>query len=150
MESLLPFYGLPIAELKKRNEEAEKVVETYTLIVNDSRVVLQWNDDYARDAIWATRPRSDAQISLMEPFLNRLPEFRATFSVHDQPSVTVPFMEMKLLTEAAKKKQSELSRGTILTTAINPTVKIDTFKPDYHKVCAPNSAYALEQKDERE
>lgn len=108
MESLLPFYGLSIEELQRRNQEAETTVETYTLIVNDSRVETQWNDDYARDQIWSSRGRSDAQLKLMEPFLESLPAFRATFSVHDQPSVTVPWQEMKELTEAAKKKQSGL------------------------------------------
>lgn len=148
MESLLPFYGLSIAELKKRNEESEKVIETYTLIVNDSKVVLQWNDDYARDTIWSTRQRADAQINLMEPFIDRLPAFRATFSDHDQPSVTVPFEELKALTEAANKKQSGWS-VTRLTTAFNPPDSIDTNKPEYKKLCPPTSALAKGVIDKR-
>ena len=76
MTALLPFYGLPIPDLAERLKEAEQVVETFTLIVQDGRVELQWNDDYSRDTWWASRPRADSQINLMEPFLNLLPDFR--------------------------------------------------------------------------
>jgi hypothetical protein len=37
---------------------------------------LQWNDDYSRDHWWASRPRADAQVNLMEPFMNLLSDFR--------------------------------------------------------------------------
>jgi len=76
LNSLLPFYAFTPAELAKRNAEAEKVVETFTLILNKGKVELQWNDDYSRDKWWASRPRADAQINLMEPFMNMLPDFR--------------------------------------------------------------------------
>lgn len=76
MTALLPFYGLPIATLAERAAEAEKILETFTLIVHDGKVELQWNDDYSRDMWWASRPRADSQINLMEPFLSMLPEFR--------------------------------------------------------------------------
>lgn len=76
MNSLLPFYGLPIATLKERLEEAEKIDETFTLIIHDGKVELQWNDDYSRDTWWASRPRADAQINLMEPFLNQIGNLR--------------------------------------------------------------------------
>lgn len=95
MQSLLPFWAFPPAELAKRNAEAEKVPETFTLIVQKGKVMLQvgrcdtrdspcadgcvrfqWNDDYSRDQWWASRPRADAQINLMEPFMAKLPDFR--------------------------------------------------------------------------
>jgi hypothetical protein len=76
MNALLPFYGLPIATLAERAAEAEKIVETFTLIVENGQVVLQWNDNYSRDTWWASRPRADSQINLMEPFLGLLPDFR--------------------------------------------------------------------------
>lgn len=76
MNSLLPFYGLPIKTLSERLKEAEAIPETFTLIVHDGKVELQWNDDYSRDMWWASRPRADSQINLMEPFINMLPSFR--------------------------------------------------------------------------
>lgn len=81
MESLMPFYGLPIGTLKEREEDAEKVVETFTLIIGpndkgENSVELQWNDDYARDTWWASRGRAESQIELMEPFLHLLPKMR--------------------------------------------------------------------------
>ena len=76
MNALLPFYGLPIATLAERAAEAEDIVETFTLIVTDGKVELQWNDEYSRDTWWASRPRADSQINLMEPFLNLLPDLR--------------------------------------------------------------------------
>jgi hypothetical protein len=41
MQSLLPFWAFPPADLAKRNLEAEKVVETFTLILTNGRVELQ-------------------------------------------------------------------------------------------------------------
>jgi beta-1,2-xylosyltransferase len=76
MESLLPYYGLPLATMKERLIEVENITETFTLIVHNGKVELQWNDDYSRDTWWASRPRADAQINLMEPFLKDLPSFR--------------------------------------------------------------------------
>ena len=76
MESLLPFYALPIDTLKERVTEAETVAETFTLIVQDGKVELKWNDDYSRDMWWASRPRADAQINLMERFIGLLGNFR--------------------------------------------------------------------------
>jgi hypothetical protein len=86
MASLRPFFALPHVELQKRLAEAEQLPETFTLIVKGAqagkagksakggKVVLQWNDAYSRDTWWNTRPRADAQINLMEPFLDRLTE----------------------------------------------------------------------------
>ena len=76
MTSLLPFYGLPIATLAERAKDAEEIAETFTIIVSDGKVEFQWNDNYSRDTWWASRPRADSQINLMEPFLNLLPDFR--------------------------------------------------------------------------
>jgi beta-1,2-xylosyltransferase len=76
MTSLLPFYGLPIPTLKERLEDAEKIQETFTLIVHDGKVELKWNDDYSRDTWWASRPRADSQINLMEPFIGMIGSFR--------------------------------------------------------------------------
>jgi beta-1,2-xylosyltransferase len=76
MNSLLPFYGLPIHTLKERLEEAEQIQETFTLIVKDGKVELKWNDDYSRDTWWASRPRADSQINLMEPFLGLIGDLR--------------------------------------------------------------------------
>lgn len=105
LNALLPFYAFSPAELAKRNAEAEKVVETFTLIVQNGKVVLQWNDDYSRDKWWSSRPRADAQVNLMEPFLGMLNDFRATFTIHDQPSILPDHDRMKDLTTLAKKKQ---------------------------------------------
>jgi hypothetical protein len=41
MQSLLPFWAFPPADLAKRNLEAENVVETFTLILTKGRVELQ-------------------------------------------------------------------------------------------------------------
>ena len=76
MNALLPFYGLPIATLAERAAEAEDIVETFTLIVTDGKVELQWNDEYSRDTWWASRPRADSQINLMEPCLYHLAGIR--------------------------------------------------------------------------
>ena len=76
MNSLLPFYALPIDTLKERLVEAEKIPETFTLIVHDGKVELKWNDDYSRDTWWASRPRADSQIKLMEPFIKHIGTFR--------------------------------------------------------------------------
>jgi len=72
MNSLLPFYGLSIDTLRERFRETEKIEETFTLVIHDGKVELQWNDNYSRDTWWASRPRADAQINLMEPFLNQI------------------------------------------------------------------------------
>jgi beta-1,2-xylosyltransferase len=77
MTSLLPFYGLPIKTLQDRLVETETIPETFTLIVHDGKVELEWNDNYSRDTWWASRPRADSQINLMEPFLDLLPSFRS-------------------------------------------------------------------------
>jgi beta-1,2-xylosyltransferase len=76
MNSLSPFYALPIDTMQARLTEAETVAETFTLIVHDGKVELQWNDDYSRDTWWASRSRADAQINLMEPFISMIGEFR--------------------------------------------------------------------------
>lgn len=76
MNSLMPFYALPIATLKERLEETETIQETFTLIVLDGKVELKWNDDYSRDTWWASRPRADSQTNLMEPFIQHLPNLR--------------------------------------------------------------------------
>ena len=76
MNSLLPFYALPIETLKERMIEVETIQETFTLIVHDGKVELQWNDDYSRDAWWASRPRADSQINLLAPFIAMLGSFR--------------------------------------------------------------------------
>jgi hypothetical protein len=41
MQSLLPFYAFDHAELEKRNLEAEKTVETFTMIVKKGKVEVQ-------------------------------------------------------------------------------------------------------------
>jgi beta-1,2-xylosyltransferase len=76
MNSLMPFYGLPIDTMIERFKEAEQIPETFTLIVEDGKVILQWNDDYSRDTWWASRPRADSQINLMEPFIKDIGSFR--------------------------------------------------------------------------
>lgn len=76
MDSLLPFYALPIETMQERMTEAETIKETFTLIIHDGKVELQWNDDYSRDTWWASRPRADSQINLMEPFIGMLGSLR--------------------------------------------------------------------------
>lgn len=41
MQTLLPFYAFTPAELGKRNGEAEKTVETFTMIVKKGKVEVQ-------------------------------------------------------------------------------------------------------------
>ena len=41
MQTLLPFYAFTPAELEKRNGEAEKTVETFTMIVKKGKVEVQ-------------------------------------------------------------------------------------------------------------
>jgi hypothetical protein len=41
MQTLLPFYAFDHAELEKRNGEAEKTVETFTMIVKRGKVEIQ-------------------------------------------------------------------------------------------------------------
>lgn len=77
LEALLPYYGLSITTMQERMQDAEKVLETFTLIVQNGKVELQWNDNYSRDWWWSSRPRAEAQINLMEPFLQHLPNFRS-------------------------------------------------------------------------
>jgi hypothetical protein len=101
--SLLPFCALPPFDFLSRTAEAERVPETYTLIVKAAgKVVLYWNDDYARNEYWAARPRADAQINLLEPFLERLGEMRITFSIHDEPSIVLPYERRAELEGIAK------------------------------------------------
>lgn len=76
MRSFSPFYGLPVSTLQERLTEVEKIEETFTLVVHDGKIELQWNDDYARDVWIASRSRADKQINLMEPFIALLPSFR--------------------------------------------------------------------------
>ncbi len=76
MDSLLPFYALPIPTVKERLIEVESIQETFTLIVQDGKVELQWNDEYSRDTWWASRPRADSQINLMEPFIGMIGNIR--------------------------------------------------------------------------
>lgn len=76
MDALLPYYALPIPSLKARLTEVETVAETFTLVVHDGKVELQWNDNYSRDKWWASRPRADSQINLMEPFISHIGNFR--------------------------------------------------------------------------
>ena len=73
----MPFFALPIETLHERLLEAETIPETFTLIVHEGKVELQWNDDYSRDTWWASRPRADAQVNLMEPFMEFLENFRS-------------------------------------------------------------------------
>jgi beta-1,2-xylosyltransferase len=80
MNSLMPFYGLPVETMQQRTREAEKIPETFTLVVHDGKVELQWNDDYSRDTWWASRPRADSQINLMEPFIKEIGTFRYVMS----------------------------------------------------------------------
>ncbi|ORY32933.1 hypothetical protein BCR39DRAFT_522439 [Naematelia encephala] len=128
MESLLPFYGLPIETMAERLKDAESIVETFTLVVHDGKVELQWNDDYSRDKWWASRPRADAQINLMEPFISQIGSFRATFTIHDQPSILLEYnRQQELLTAARQGKVS---------TAPNEE---DKFTQDWVKACSPNS-----------
>ncbi|WWD17085.1 beta-1,2-xylosyltransferase 1 [Kwoniella shandongensis] len=128
MDSLLPFYGLPIETLKERLEEAEKIQETFTLIIHDGKVELQWNDDYSRDTWWASRPRADSQINLMEPFIKHLGAFRATFTIHDQPSILLDHARQEELVTAAR--QGKVS---------NHANEEDRFEQVWSKACAKDS-----------
>ena len=118
MNSLMPFYGLPIETMQQRAREAEKIPETFTLVVHDGKVELQWNDDYSRDTWWASRPRADSQINLMEPFIKDIGSLRyvvslttgkrrgltirATFTIHDQPTMLLDYKRQQELLTAAK------------------------------------------------
>ncbi|KAK4688087.1 beta-1,2-xylosyltransferase, partial [Tremellales sp. Uapishka_1] len=137
MQSLLPFYGLPIDTLKDRLVESETIAETFTLIVHDGKVELQWNDDYSRDTWWASRPRADAQINLMEPFIGMVGNFRATFTIHDQPSIMLDYARQEELTTAAKAHKVS-----------NHPNEEDRAEMNWHKACSPNSALNKGEKEE--
>lgn len=126
MNSLMPFYGLPVETMQQRTREAEKIPETFTLVVHDGKVELQWNDDYSRDTWWASRPRADSQINLMEPFIKDIGTFRyvvschvlwllvkevlmvrATFTIHDQPTMLLDYKRQQELMTAAKDHTGE-------------------------------------------
>jgi beta-1,2-xylosyltransferase len=159
MRSFSPFYGLPVSTLQERLTEVEKIEETFTLVVHDGKIELQWNDDYARDVWIASRSRADKQINLMEPFIALLPSFRwvasgrvmplhprcvlgvysrmfvpsclltthrATFTIHDQPTILLDHARQQELLTAAK-------HGTVST---HPNEN-DRFEQDWHAACAP-------------
>lgn len=143
MTALLPFHALPIATLKERLEETEKIAETFTLVIHDGKVELQWNDDYSRDMWWASRPRADAQINLMEPFLNDIGSIRPTFTIHDQPSILLDHDRQEELLSAARKHTGEADgtkiRGVLLTTVSKHVNEVDRHEQDWHKACAKDS-----------
>jgi beta-1,2-xylosyltransferase len=156
MRSFSPFYGLPVSTLQERLTEVEKIEETFTLVVHDGKIELQWNDDYARDVWIASRSRADKQINLMEPFIALLPSFwgvgsgrvtprviyssrvrecpvaslltthRATFTIHDQPTILLDHARQQELLTAAKQ-------GTVST---HPNEN-DRFEQNWHAACAP-------------
>lgn len=128
MESLKPFYGLPVHELQARNAGMEKMPETFTLIVAQGKVEVQWNDNYARDRWWSTRPRADAQVNVMEKFLHHLPNLRATFSIHDQPMVMVNQDILERLNKAASEHKVVADPGDV-----------DTAKFDWNLACPADS-----------
>lgn len=105
MNSLLPFYGLSIDTLRERFRETEKIEETFTLVIHDGKVELQWNDNYSRDTWWASRPRADAQINLMEPFLNQIGTLKC-----------VPGQIRGRLVRADKQRDLHYSRSTLHST----------------------------------
>jgi beta-1,2-xylosyltransferase len=133
-------------------KEAESVAETFTLIVHDGKVELQWNDDYSRDTWWASRPRAEAQIDLMEPFIERIGSFRATFTIHDQPTIMLEYDRMKELTDLAKQRK----RTWIADFTVSKLIQTVTSHPDtedkpennYVKACAPDSPLAKGEKEE--
>ncbi|KAL7413213.1 hypothetical protein BDY24DRAFT_389314 [Mrakia frigida] len=130
MEGLAPFFGMSSSEVTQRVSEAESVKETYTLIVKEGgKVVLQWNDDYSRDVWWSSRSRADAQINLMEPFLDKLGDMRITFSIHDSPSLFIPF--------ARKQELLGLAEGKAHTTN---TKEEDKPTADWAASCGPETA----------
>lgn len=135
----MPFYGLPIKEIQARNAESEKVVETFTLIVQGGKVEVQWNDDYARDMWWSTRPRADAQVNIMEKFLHLVPDFRATFSIHDQPAIMVNYDIVQKLDKAARDH-----------TVVNNPGDADTKKFDIPLACPRDSPLAKKAKEDGE
>ncbi|WOO80670.1 Beta-1,2-xylosyltransferase 1 [Vanrija pseudolonga] len=142
MESLMPFYGLPIGTLKEREEDAEKVVETFTLIIGpndkgEQSVELQWNDDYARDTWWASRGRAESQIELMEPFLHMLPKMRTTFSIHDQPTILLDYQRNQELLKAAEAHQ----------VSTHPNEE-DRHEQVYERACSPTSRLKMGDKDQ--
>ncbi|ORX35699.1 hypothetical protein BD324DRAFT_631296 [Kockovaella imperatae] len=136
MNSLMPFFALPIETLRERLLEAETIAETFTLIVQNGKVELQWNDDYSRDTWWASRPRADSQINLMEPFLHHLENFRATFTIHDQPSI--------LLDHARRKELLDAAYDHKISTHANEN---DRFVQDWKSACAPDSPLVRGEKE---
>jgi beta-1,2-xylosyltransferase len=69
---------------------------------------VQWNDNYSRDVWIQSRGRADAQINLMDNFIALLPDFRATFTIHDQPSILLNYERRKDLMDAASQHKGEL------------------------------------------
>ncbi|KLT40707.1 Cap3p [Cutaneotrichosporon oleaginosum] len=137
MESLMPYYGLSIKELQARNAEMEKVVETFTLIVTNGKVEVQWNDNYARDRWFSARPRADAQVNLMEKFLHLLPNLRATFSIHSQPTVMLNHDVLEKLEKAGREHK-----------AVDNPGDTDTKKFDWPMACSNDSPLKKKEKEE--
>nr|ODN93002.1 beta-1,2-xylosyltransferase 1 [Cryptococcus depauperatus CBS 7855] len=128
MDSLQPFYALSISSLKERLAKAEKIVETFTLIVHDGKVEIQWNDDYSKDSWWSSQLRADNQVDLMEPFIRHIGSYRATFTVHDQPSILLDHERREHLLETARQHK----------TSTLPD-EIDRPEQDWHKTCPKDS-----------
>lgn len=128
MESLLPYYGLPKETLAERTKEAEKIVETYTIIVKDGKAEIQWNDDYAREMWSISRARADDQVNIMEPFLHLLHDFRATFTIHDQPSI-----------QLEHGPQQELIDAALAQKPVKFAHDVDHLERDWKKMCGPDS-----------
>lgn len=174
MNSLMPFFALPIETLHERLLEAETIPETFTLIVQNGKVELQWNDDYSRDTWWASRPRADAQINLMEPFLEFLEDFRSaarfegnlnradvTLGLHLRSMTNRPFC----LTMPDRRNCSRLlmiirvsldwaSEGQywalmLIVAVSNHPNEDDRFEQDWHKACAPDSPLNKGEKELR-
>lgn len=135
----MPYWGLPVKELQQRNAEMESVVETFTLIVEKGKVEVQWNDNYARDMWWSTRPRADAQVNIMEKFLHLMPNLRATFSIHDQPAIMVNHGIVEKLDKAARDH-----------TVVNNPGDTDTKKFDIPLACPKDSPLVKKVKEDGE
>jgi beta-1,2-xylosyltransferase len=173
MNSLIPFYGLPIDTLHDRLMEAETIPETFTLIVHDGMVELQWNDDYARHVWSATSWRADNQMKFMAPFIRHLGDFRCVCCDdvisgclltmtqsdvhHSRPTLNTVGLDDTARSNYCRQTQSKsvvrhhqgIYPTDALTSAWHQPDEEDRFEQDWHKACSPDSRLNSGEKELR-
>ncbi|KAF9527066.1 glycosyl transferase family 90-domain-containing protein [Crepidotus variabilis] len=106
---LEPFWGASPEDLIKIQKAQEEITDTYTLSKNETHPFV----DLARTAFstpdrWRERNLlrgMDEVLGLLEPIEHMLPNFRATFSPHDNPNLLSDFAVKQAYLNAAKEKK---------------------------------------------